>query len=487
MVEGNQNGQTSWDSIALVAAVGVGFGLVLLGAVGLVLPGVKAFAESSMIAVLLLVGVSGALMIISGALALRGRRSFEGTVRAIDDHLCGTTAGPDPRLQGEMGQLVERIDGLVERESVQDQDELEALAGNRVLAREYARNLQLLDSLGEGMLAVDATDTILFANRAMTPFLTVPLEEARGQSATECLQHAEVVELLTAQAEEGGGGGTRSVEMEPNDETGTGHIMVVQNFETGDNGDSVGQVLLFQNISRLKNMEALQADFVDSVAHEFRTPLTSIRAYVEMLIDDEAKDPQMKYDFYNTIYEETYRLSELIDNLLNISMAESGSAKLDISPTRLKRLLEEALDVVRPQCEEKNIKLIADLPDRLPTLDVDKKLFAVAVMNVLGNAVKYTPEAGAVTLTTTSHEDGFQIDIRDTGIGIPEDDLSKIFEKFYRSETPEDVQGSGVGLATAQQLVRLHGGDIRVSSQVGEGSTFSIVLPRSTVNTSIGD
>ncbi|NQU41925.1 HAMP domain-containing histidine kinase, partial [bacterium] len=194
-------------------------------------------------------------------------------------------------------------------------------------------------------------------------------------------------------------------------------------------------------------------------------------------------------NFYNIIYEETHRLSQLIDNLLNLSMLETGAANIHIAPTRLKKLLQDCVDVVLPQCESHSIRLVADLPDRLPTLDLDKSLFTVAIMNILGNAVKYTPDGGTVTLFTVSKEDDFLIIIQDNGIGIPDTYLPRIFEKFFRCPAGEDQKrpGSGVGLATAMQIVRIHGGNIGVQSKIGEGTQFTILLPRSLINSSVGD
>jgi signal transduction histidine kinase len=364
---------------------------------------------------------------------------------------------------------------------------LETLASNRLIAREMNRFLALLNSANEGFIALDSAQNVLFANEAAGPFLSVTPPQARGKAAKDCVQAPAVLALLNGRSEEMALHSTRTVDLPAEAHPEGKHVSVLHSRGQLRDDVPVGELLMFRDISRIKNMQKLQSEFVDSVAHELRTPLTSIRAYVEMLIDGEASDPQMKYDFYNVIYEETYRLSELIDNLLNISMMESGTAKLDETPTRLKRLLEDGVEVVRAQCEKKEIDLVLDLPDRLPTLNLDKRLFSVAFINILSNAAKYTPEKGTVTLTTSSQEDQIVISVRDTGMGIAEEELPKIFDKFFRSPAADHIQGSGVGLATARRIIQMHGGDIRVSSTLGEGSTFSIDLPRALINTTIGD
>ena len=151
-------------------------------------------------------------------------------------------------------------------------------------------------------------------------------------------------------------------------------------------------------------------------------------------------------------------------------------------------MLKETLDVVQPQADAKVVFINNELGDRLPSLNVDKSLFSMAVMNIIGNAVKYTPAGGTVTLSADYDEMSFKIAVRDTGIGIPEEYHDKIFDKFFRVVSASDgFHGSGVGLATAREIVRLHDGDITVTSTAGAGSTFVISLPRTRINSTVGD
>lgn len=475
----------------LALALSVSLPPAVVSGLVLVVPSANTFVTSHLALVLLLLACLAGTV---GFIAFR-RRGAGRDVAALSSGLqalCQDLAdgvdvsGNQLPCPAELAPIVEVIDAALSRVQERHREAFDLLASNRVLARELNRLFQLLDSTADGILTVDGAGNVIFANMASAPFLTIAPHEARGKPAHECIGERRVLELLTGQADEDARHGVRSIELPPDEESRRGHVMVLHSHGDGER-DSLGQVLVFRDISRLKNVERLQADFVDSVAHELRTPLTSIRAYVEMLIDDEAADVEMKRSFYNVIYEETDRLSLLIDNLLNISMMESGAAKLDATPTRVKKLLEDCLDVVRPQCDGKSVALIADLPDRLPTLDVDKNLFGVAVMNILGNAVKYTPEEGRITLSTESLEEEFRIAITDTGVGMSPEDLPRIFDKFFRCSSAGEVQGSGVGLSTARQIVRLHGGDIHVTSKLGEGTRFSIVLPRTLIDSTIGE
>ncbi len=411
--------------------------------------------------------------------------------RHIENRVTGGAVSPLPApSHPSLSALASNLNRLLEDVEARERSSVDILASNRLLARDFQRVLQLCDSLKYGLAAVDNAGKMIFANRAAKDYLKVPPGKVSGRSADRCLKDPEVLELLTSAGRETQAHGTRTVELAPDERAGRGYIAVSHSCGHDARDAAMGHILLFEDVTLAKNVVKLQTDFIDSVAHELRTPLTTIRGYVEALMEGDADDdPQMVRDFYNIIFQETHRLSELIDNSLNISMMESGAAKLSLTPTRLGRLLEDCLEVIRPQCEEKNIRLAAEFPDRLPVLDIDKRLFNVAVMNLMGNAVKYTPEGGGITLSTASLDKEVTVAIQDTGIGISDDDLPHIFDKFFRSESPDarEAAGSGIGLATARQIVRLHGGEIRVTTKLGAGSKFTISLPMTLVNTSLGD
>lgn len=208
-----------------------------------------------------------------------------------------------------------------------------------------------------------------------------------------------------------------------------------------------------------------------------------------MLIDGEAGDEGTRREFFNIIYEETNRLNRLIDNLLNISKMELGTVVINRTPTRLKKLIEDSAAVVEAQAAKKKMQLLVELPDRLPAVDVDKDLMNVVLVNLLGNAVKYTPESGRVSVSSTSTSEGILVHVSDTGVGIGKEDMPRVFDKFYRGsgKLNAEVTGSGLGLCIARQITRLHGGNITVSSRVGEGSQFTVTIPRDAIVTALGD
>jgi len=222
-----------------------------------------------------------------------------------------------------------------------------------------------------------------------------------------------------------------------------------------------------------------QSDFIAHVAHELRTPLTTIKSYVEMLMDDEVSDRDTKIDFYNTINDEANRLARLINNLLNISKIEMGSLTINKDLIKTREFLEDIIKSIKTQATNKNIELESILPDKLSPLVMEKDLLRVAILNILGNAIKYTPDSGIVTFRVEEDESQIKVEIIDTGYGIADDELPKIFDKFFRSsdEKIKEHTGNGLGLALSREIIRLHNGNIEVMSSLGKGTHFTVSLP----------
>jgi signal transduction histidine kinase len=207
--------------------------------------------------------------------------------------------------------------------------------------------------------------------------------------------------------------------------------------------------------------------------------LSAIKSYAEMLIDNEADTPALRAEFFNTINEEADRLERLIDNMLNISKIEIGGLVLNKSPVRTRKMLEDALTSVRATAKSKSIDMSADLPDDMPDVDLDKELIRVVVMNLLGNAIKYTDPGGSIVVSGEIDPDEMRVHVVDTGWGIPLDEQEKVFEKFFRGQRTgsEKATGNGLGLALAREIACLHGGDLRLLSEEGKGSKFTLHLP----------
>jgi two-component system phosphate regulon sensor histidine kinase PhoR len=249
----------------------------------------------------------------------------------------------------------------------------------------------------------------------------------------------------------------------------------------GGGKHEAAHVWTLRDVTQQKLAEEMRDQFVDTATHELRTPLANIKAYAETLALADVIDVEQQKQFLNTINSEATRLARFVDDLLSVSSMELGSLALNKQVTDFARMLNEVVMKVRPQVEEKKQTFDVVFPEKLPEPELDKDKIAAVLVNLLGNAVKYTPEAGRVTFRVNVTDQQIELHIEDTGFGIAEDELPKVFDKFFRSQDHRVQQetGTGLGLALAQEVVRLHGGQIVVESELNKGSTFSVLLPRS--------
>ena len=238
-------------------------------------------------------------------------------------------------------------------------------------------------------------------------------------------------------------------------------------------------VVVIRDVSQQIRAERAREEFVTQVTHELRTPLTNIRAYAETLSSGMFDDPKAVTECYNVITKETRRLSRLIEDILSISQLEVGSIELQVDNVDLRALLSEGVRDVRGLADEKNIDVQLLLPSKLEPIRGDRDKLAVVVNNLLGNAIKYTQPDGNVMVGCQVTGDEVVITLKDNGVGIAPADHARVFEKFQRADDPEIQKeaGSGIGLYTAREIVRRHGGDIELISGKGEGATFMVRLP----------
>jgi signal transduction histidine kinase len=232
---------------------------------------------------------------------------------------------------------------------------------------------------------------------------------------------------------------------------------------------------------KLKELDRLKSSFVSNVSHELRTPLTAIESLADNLLDGVTGPLTTKQANYMTgIKESTERLERLINDLLDLSVIEAGKSGLKPTSFSMASLLREVTDTLKPMAEEKQISLEIASTNGHPLAWADRDKVTQVLTNLIGNAVKFTPNLGKVTMTVSRAQDAWlQISIADTGPGIPPEEASKIFDEFYQMSRPgrEKSKGVGLGLAISKKLVEMHGGKIAVDSVVGAGSNFSFTLP----------
>ncbi len=246
-------------------------------------------------------------------------------------------------------------------------------------------------------------------------------------------------------------------------------------------GDSIqgGAMVVVRDVSQQVRSEQAREEFVAQVTHELRTPLTNIRAYAETLTSGVIDDPKAITDCYNVITKETRRLSRLIEDILSVSQMEVGCIQLEQDDVDLGALLTDTVRDLRGLADEKDMDLQLVLPPKMDLVRGDRDKLAVVITNLLGNSLKYTPAGGSVIVGCQVKAEQVVITVKDSGIGIDPRDHVRVFEKFQRSEDPEvqNETGSGIGLFTAREIVRRHGGDIDLISKKGEGATFVVRLP----------
>lgn len=247
----------------------------------------------------------------------------------------------------------------------------------------------------------------------------------------------------------------------------------------GERMTNHGAVAVMTDISGLKAIQKRNAEFVSSVSHEMKTPLASIKAYVELLADGDADDENTKEEFFGIINAQADRLQRLIENLLNLARIEAGVVQVNKTPQSLNPLLQEAYNVLLPAAEQKNMKLISELSPLYLGVLADRDTLLQAAINLISNALKYTPPGGTVTLRSKLNADEVVIEVEDTGVGLNPEDCQKVFEKFYRVKKDKDMAtGTGLGLPLVKHIAEdIHGGKIEVESEVGKGSTFRLILP----------
>jgi signal transduction histidine kinase len=237
--------------------------------------------------------------------------------------------------------------------------------------------------------------------------------------------------------------------------------------------------LLWRDVRREVQIAEMRSQFVSSVSHELKTPLTAIRMFAETLQMDRLKDSKMQAEFLNTIINESQRLTRLLNNVLDFSRIEQGKQKYHLKPVSLKKIIQSTTQTMEYPLSQQGFRLHVQTEDNLPEVKLDKDAVEQALLNLLNNAMKYSGESRDIHLTLIRKENHAVIKVIDQGIGIALDDQKRIFDKFYRVPLTENegIVGTGLGLALISHIVEGHGGRLELESKLGEGSIFSVYLP----------
>jgi len=237
-----------------------------------------------------------------------------------------------------------------------------------------------------------------------------------------------------------------------------------------------GGVIVLTDITELRKLETVRNDFVANVSHELRTPLTSIVGYLDTLLESDVEDPEIRNKFLKIIKEEADRLSILIKDLLNLSEIESHT--FDLKPGSFKNVLNKVIKLMEKNAEKKEIELQFEIADDLSPVYMVREQIKQVLINLFDNAIKYTPRAGKIKITVRQIDDKVYFSIKDNGMGIPQADQERIFERFYRVDKARSraFGGTGIGLSIVRNIIKQHGSEIQVKSREGEGSEFYFYL-----------
>ena len=366
-----------------------------------------------------------------------------------------------PQTRDEMGDLIRAFNDMMEQ-----------LAGQLATVTEQQRQFaSVLEIMADGVLITDDRGLVNLINPAAMRLLRTNKETALGRSFAEVVRHHQLIELWQE---------CRLERREKVEAVEIGRELFVQAVVTPyQEKGARGYLVILQDLTAVRRLQTIRRDFVSNISHELRTPLASLRAVIETLLDGALEDPPAAQRFLDRAGQEVDVLTQMVEELLELSRIESGQVPLRLAPTAIADLVLVPLERLSSQAQRADVELILDLPSPLPQVLADAERVQQVVTNLLHNAIKFTPPHGKVIIRAIDQRQEILISVQDTGIGIPAEDLPRIFERFYKSDRARTRSrgGTGLGLAICRHLIRAHNGRIWVKSQEGNGSTFFFSLP----------
>jgi len=324
----------------------------------------------------------------------------------------------------------------------------------------------VLEQLTDGVIIVDAIGLIQFANPAAQKLFET--SNALGHSVTEVLRNHQLVDAWRRCPQ--------TNEMQSETVELPARHQFLQLIAIPDTHAS-GSLILAQDLTRVRRLETVRRDFISNISHELRTPLASLKALTETLQNGALTDPDAGPRFLGRINAEVYALTQMAQELLDLSRIESGQVELLLAPLAPKSLVNSAADRMKMQAERAGLKLSIKCGDDLPNIRADKSRLEQVLVNLIHNAVKFTKPGGEITLAAESTISGVRFAVRDSGVGIPSESLTRIFERFYRVDKSRTGSGTGLGLSISKHIIEAHGGKIWAESDERHGSVFYFVIP----------
>lgn len=412
-----------------------------------------ALAVTAVLGVLLARTIAGPIREVTRKAALMAAGDFEQSISV--------------RSSDEVGQLAEMFNHLAR----QLKETLQEIAGERDKLE------TILAYMADGLVALDRSGCVIKVNQAAARMLGVDPEGVLGRRPADLWPDLDLGPAVAA-AVAAGQAAVREVRL-----TAGAAERVLLAYITPLK--AVGAVLVLHDVTEMHKLEQMRREFVANVSHELKTPLTTVKSYVETLLDGADQDPAVRARFLRVVESETDRMVRLVRDLLHLSQLDQGTLQLDVQPYDLPLLAEEALARLAVTAERKGLRLERAWAPGLPPARVDRDKLMQVLLNILANAIEFTPEGGTITVAIDRAGPGaLQVRVRDTGIGIPRPDQERIFERFYRVDKARSrmLGGTGLGLAIARQIVETLGGEISLESEPGRGTEVTFTVPAATAS-----
>ena len=351
------------------------------------------------------------------------------------------------------------------------------------LSEDRAQLLAMMTSMVEGVMVLDSRGRVLQVNPALERMFDVTRMEVRGHPCSDVFRHPQLDTLVST---------VLTKRMNTEDEIllhpSGRRLHIEASITESDRENDACAVLVFHDMTELRHLELIRKDFVANVSHELRTPLTSIKGYIEALLDGAKDDPETNTKFLDIILKQSDRLNLILEDLLQLSRIESGQILFKREPLHIQGVIERTLAMIKPLADKSGHRLVSFVEDDLPAVLGDEDRLTQVLSNLLDNAIKYTPGKGTITIAAHPVSDdatqpavvtAVELSVTDTGIGIPELDRPRVFERFYRVDKARsrELGGTGLGLAIVRHIVEGLGGQVWVEGNTPTGSRFVVRLP----------
>jgi len=382
----------------------------------------------------------------------------------------------ETRIEVTSNELTEKYEGIIEQEK--QNEEIAWNKYNKVLT-DKKKTEAVIRSIAEGLVVVDAEGKVIMMNPAAEKLLGVAKKHKVGKPISDSLKEEQLVTLVSDSRD---GKEDREIELLSQQDETKKTIRASSAVIENENGQTVGMVSVLSDITKQKELDRLKDSFVANVSHELRTPLVAIDKSLSLILGRSAGEITPAQEQFLAIAERNIkRLGLLINDLLDLSKLESGRMKLAPQPLSIDKIIDESISGFNTWAETKSITIKRDIQDGLPQVNIDANRIIQVLNNLIGNAIKFTQNNGNITVTAIldNNEHAVKVSIEDSGIGISEENLTKVFDKFYQAgeRISTDISGTGIGLSIAKEIVELHGGRIWAESQKGSGAKFFFTLP----------